>query len=95
MISKVSNPKHVNDYRSISLCNVPYKIITKMLTNRLKHILPSLISLTQCAFVLGRLIPDNILATYETLHTIHTQISCPKGYMAVKLDMNKTFDRVK
>jgi hypothetical protein len=53
-----------------------------------------LISHNQSTFIHGRLIADNILAAYETLHTMHTRMYGRVGYMAVKLNMSKAYDRV-
>ncbi|XP_059436383.1 uncharacterized protein LOC132169350 [Corylus avellana] len=66
----------------------------EVLANRLKKILPHIISLAQSAFIPRRLITDNILAAYETLHTMHTGMRGKKGFMAIKLDMSKAYDRV-
>jgi hypothetical protein len=56
-------------FRSISLCNISYKIITKILANRLKSILPKIISPLQSAFVPSKNIQDNIILAHELLHT--------------------------
>ena len=81
LIPKLKDPEKMSDFRPISLCNVIYKIISKVLANKLKQVLPHIISPTQSAFVLGRLITDNVLVAYETLHTM-------------QLDISKAYDRV-
>jgi hypothetical protein len=88
------NPMCVMEFRPISLCNVFYKLISKVLVNRLKKVLPTIIAPTQSGFIQGCLILDNILAAYETLHTMHTGMWGKKGFMAVKLNMSKAYDRV-
>lgn len=65
LIPKVSSPEEVSQYRSISLCNVAYKIISKVIVYRLKPIMDSLITPFQNAFIQGRLITDNILLAHE------------------------------
>ena len=88
------NPKKVTEFRPISLCNVIYKIISKVIANRLKPLLNSIISETQGAFIANRLITDNVLIAFESLHHMATSCLGKKSFMAFKLDMNKAYDRV-
>jgi hypothetical protein len=69
-IPKVDNPDRVAQFQPISLSNVVYKVISKVLSSRLKVILPYIISHPQSAFIPGRLITDNILLVYECIHTM-------------------------
>lgn len=94
LIPKVKTPLQVSQYRPISLCNVVYKIIAKELANRLRLVLPSIISHTQSACVKNRQIVDNILIAQEVTHSMKNKRTGKEGYMALKLDITKAYDRV-
>ncbi|XP_031111997.1 uncharacterized protein LOC116015970 [Ipomoea triloba] len=93
LIPKIENPTNASHFRHISLCNVIYKIITKTLTNRIKPILQKLIGPEQSSFVPGRQILDNILVYQEMLHSMRLKQG-NSGYMMLKIDLEKTYDRL-
>lgn len=94
LIPKVKNLERVSEFKPIDLCNVIYKIISKVIANRLKPLLNSIISETQSAFTADRLIMDNVLIAFESLHHMKTNYFGKKSFMALKLDMSKAYDRV-
>ena len=94
LIPKVKNPELISQFRHISLCNVLYKIFSKVLANRLKKLLPNIITKHQSAFTKERLITDNILIAFESLHSMQNHTSAKDGYMAFKLDMSKAYNWV-
>ncbi|XP_074289571.1 uncharacterized protein LOC141614725 [Silene latifolia] len=93
LIPKKKAPDKFTDYRPISLCNVLYKLVAKVLANRLKQFLGCLVSENQSAFTPGRLISDNILVAFELFHYMKNARS-GGGHLALKLDMAKAYDRV-
>ncbi|KAL0420739.1 UNVERIFIED_CONTAM: LINE-1 reverse transcriptase [Sesamum latifolium] len=92
LIPKVQAPSRVSDFRPISCCNVLYKVITKIIVQRLRPVLDNLISPSQNAFVPGRSIGDNILLAQE-LFTGYNQQHLPPR-CALKVDLRKAYDTV-
>lgn len=94
LIPKVHFPESLNQMRPISLCNFCLKVITKVLANRLKKFLKGIISPNQSAFVPDRMIQDSILIAHEAFHFLKRKKKGNEGFMAIKLDFNKAYDRV-
>lgn len=82
----------MKDYRPIACCNVLYKVVSKILANRLKTILPRLITENQSAFISGRLLMENVLLASEFVKDYHKELISPRCVM--KIDVSKAFDSV-
>jgi hypothetical protein len=93
LVPKLSGSHTVHQFQPISLCNIAYKIIFKILANRLKFLLSKIISHLQAAFVPKRNIQDNTVLAHELLHSFKSKRG-KGGYMFLKLDMEKVFDRM-
>ncbi|XP_074293448.1 uncharacterized protein LOC141620491 [Silene latifolia] len=93
LIPKVDHPHLLSQFRPIGLCNVAYKIITKMIINHLKPILPILINLVESSFVPRRQISDNIIIVQEAFHSMRSRKG-KTGIMALKLDLEKAYDKL-
>ena len=91
LIPKEVNHESFERFRPISLCNASYKILAKILANKLKPFLGSLISPQQGVFVKGRHLIDNVIQVQEAIHSSFQRKE--KG-MIIKLDMKNAFDRV-
>ena len=90
LIPNLHNPRRMTQLTLISLCNVVYKVIPKLMTNQMKVA----ISQNQSAFVVGRQIQDNILVVHEILHALNHQQHEEEDSVAMKLDMVKAYDQV-
>ena len=71
-----------------------YKIVVKVLSNRLRGILLGIISENQSAFVPGRSITDNVFVAFEMLHYMKQKKRGAEGEVALTLDVSKAYDRV-
>lgn len=84
----------MGDLPPIALCNVVFKIMTKMVANRLKCLLPNLISKSQSTFILGRSIQENCILVFEVMHAYH-QRTRGKDYSAtLRMDIGKAYDNM-
>jgi hypothetical protein len=91
LIPKENNSASFNDYRPISLCNLIYKISSKILSNRIKPFLERCLSAEQMGFLKGRRIQDAIGAAHEGLHSIKKKNT---KALVLKLDLKKAFDSI-
>lgn len=82
----------MKDYRTISCCNVLYKVISKIIANRLKGTVPQCITCNQSAFVNDRLLVENLLVATEIVKDYHKKDVSPR--CAMKIDIAKAFDSV-
>ena len=92
LIPKTLEARHMKDYRPISCCNVIYKVISKIIANRLKGTLPEFISLNQSAFVMDRLLLENFLLATELVKDYHKDSISRR--CAIKIDISKAFDSI-
>lgn len=93
LIPKTYSPSSANHYRPISLCNIIYKVISKLLVAKLRPHLDKIISPSQSAFIPNRWIAENQVIVQDVLHSFKTRKTKP-GLMAIKLDLQKAYDGV-
>ncbi|XP_074378461.1 uncharacterized protein LOC141719998 [Apium graveolens] len=94
LIPKVKTPQTCADLRPISLCNVLARILSKVLSNRLKQCLKSIVSDKQSAFIEGRLLTDNAMLAFEINHYMKRRTQGKNGLAALKIDISKAYDRL-
>jgi hypothetical protein len=89
LIPKFDDPSTFGDFRPIALCNLCYKLISKIIANRVKPILSRFLSFEKLGFLKGRQITDAIGKAQECLHSIKSKKS---KALILKLDLKKAFD---
>ena len=89
LMPKIPSASSLTDYRPISCCNVLYKIITKVLSNRLKTVIGKLVSEHQSAFIKGRMISDTALLAHELVRDFNNPMG---SRICLKVDLQKAFD---
>ena len=94
LIPKKNNPQCITDFHPISLSNLVSRIVSKVLANHLKMVLPNVISDSKSSFFPGRLITDNTTVAFEMLYHMQNRWCGKVDHMAVKLDISKAYDRV-
>ena len=91
LIPKQLGPERVSQYRPISLCNTIYKTVSKILVQRIRLLLPNLISPMQATFLEGRKGSDNVIIAQELVRSIGKSKG-KEGYIVVKIDLEKAYD---
>lgn len=93
LIPKNERPESSKHFWPITLCNVVYKIITKVLVNRLKGCLNKLVNHLQASFIPGLHASNNIIVAEEMIHSIR-KCMAKKGGLLVKLGLEQAYDWV-
>ncbi|XP_059629642.1 uncharacterized protein LOC132272526 [Cornus florida] len=92
LICKSNHGDKISNYRPIALCNIIYKIISKILANRLSSVLPNLIGPEQSAFIKGRRLHDNFWLISDLVKNFGRKNGDPT--VALKIDLKKAYDSV-
>jgi hypothetical protein len=93
LIPKTDCPKNFKEFRPISLCNTTYKLITKIMVNRLRPFLDQIVGPFQSSFIPGRGTTNNAIILQEAIHSMRKS-KRKKGDMVFKIDLEKAYDNV-
>lgn len=93
LIPKQENRTFITYFRPVSLCNIAYKVIAKIMADRLRKVLGMLIKFPQATFVTGRSIQENTIIAQQIFHAMKLKQG-RKGLAAIKIDMERAYDRL-
>lgn len=93
LISKVEQPKFLTQFIHIDICNVIYKLVTKIMLNCVKPMLNNITSPSQSSFISVRDIHHNIIITLKLVHAMK-RMKIQKTFMSIKIDMEKGYDKL-
>ena len=93
LLPKQLGPETVGHFISVSLCNTVYKMVSKILVNIIRPLLPALISPMQSAFLEGRRGSDNVIIAQKLIHSLKNRRG-KDGYMVIKIDLKKAYDHL-
>eukprot|EP00253_Pinus_taeda_P004094 PITA_04094 len=91
LILKQEKAMILDRFRPIALCNVVYKIISKVIANKLKPLLPALVSEENTDYVEVRQILINIIQAHEMVHSLESN---KQAVMIIQLDLAKAYDKL-
>ena len=90
LIPKVLEANHIQQFRSLFLLNVSFKIFTKVATNHINTVSDHVISMTQSAIMEGRNILEGVVILHETIHEVHQK---NLNEVIFKIDFQKVYTR--
>lgn len=93
LIPNITNASSTSDFRPIFCLNTVYKVVSKLISNRLKAVLPRVISQAQSAFMHGRLLAENVLLATNLVKGYNSSTSESKAML--KVDLRKAFDSIR
>jgi hypothetical protein len=90
LLPKTSNATSIDQYRPIAMANFKFKVISKIVADRLANVMPSIISEEQMGFIHDRHIKDCLCIASEAANLLHNKSF--GGNLALKIDISKAFD---
>jgi len=92
LVPKVRDPSRLEQYKPISLAGAIYKVIAKLLANRIKKVLSSVVDESQSTFLKDRGILDSVLMANEVVEDLRRR---GRSGLCLKVDFEKAYDLVR